>query len=354
VYAQNYFANPSFEAINNCVEYKFDCATEAWFNIPATNYLVKENIAPKAFTGNMVLIVPAGNVMANFNKPRYVYTGLCCPLVAGKKYLLSFYINTAQINFKGLEFYFTQKEPSLLNINGITDTPSVIFTKENIVAQKKDNWFYLSQEYIANGTETFFIIGTKNFIQTNYSSKDAMNKSGDVLYFIDEVELKALDSVALCDAYKKNIDTLFDYNYRHTDNIPIFKVPEPVKPVIKIINDTVVIPGLLFDVNKSSIKPAAKFKLDSLCMQMQIRNFAQVNIIGHTDSTGNEINNQILSESRAATIKNYLAAKLPAAIDRMHSAGMASLLPKATNKTAAGRQQNRGVEIIITYLKPSN
>ena len=42
---QNLFANPGFEDVNNCVEYRTDCAPEAWFNIPAVNYAVKGRFA---------------------------------------------------------------------------------------------------------------------------------------------------------------------------------------------------------------------------------------------------------------------------------------------------------------------
>ena len=107
VKSQNLLANPGFEEFNICVEYRALCAPEAWFNIPATNILVNSRVAPDPVSGHMLLIFPVGNVMANFNKPRFVYTGFCCPLTAGQKYTLSFFLNTATVNFKQLAFYFT-------------------------------------------------------------------------------------------------------------------------------------------------------------------------------------------------------------------------------------------------------
>jgi outer membrane protein OmpA-like peptidoglycan-associated protein len=178
-----------------------------------------------------------------------------------------------------------------------------------------------------------------------------MNKSGDVLYFIDEINFTQETPGTVCAGYEKNIETLFAYNYRHTDNYPVFREPEPVKPAVQFVNDTITIPGLLFDVNKSDVKPAVAKILDSVATALQPRMFLQINVTGHTDSTGKENENQVLSESRAAAIKNYLAEKLPAAKDKISAAGKAAQQPVAGNKTAEGRQRNRRVEIIITYIK---
>ncbi len=112
IYAQNLFANPGFEDINNCTEYHADCAPEAWFNIPATNYLVKGIKAQKPVLGNMLLLVPVGNVMENFNnKRRFIYTLLTCPLVQGEKYALSFFIHTGKKPLKNLIFILQIKSP---------------------------------------------------------------------------------------------------------------------------------------------------------------------------------------------------------------------------------------------------
>jgi outer membrane protein OmpA-like peptidoglycan-associated protein len=181
--------------------------------------------------------------------------------------------------------------------------------------------------------------------------ENTMNKSGDVLNFIDEINFAPVQPGSLCADYEKNRDILFAYNYRHTDNNPVYKEPERVKPVVQFMNDTITIPGLLFDVNKSDIKPPVVKILDSLAAVLQQQLFLQINITGHTDSTGKEKDNQLLSQSRAEAIKNYLAEKLPAKADKMTAAGKAALQPVATNTTAAGRQRNRRVQIIITYIK---
>jgi outer membrane protein OmpA-like peptidoglycan-associated protein len=67
-------------------------------------------------------------------------------------------------------------------------------------------------------------------------------------------------------------------------------------------------------------------------------------IAGHTDSQGATSYNQKLSEQRAAAVVTYLVGKGIAA-DRLSSVGFGEDQPIATNKTRAGRAQNRRVEI---------
>ncbi|GAB2826510.1 OmpA family protein [Ferruginibacter profundus] len=350
--AQNLFANPGFEAINNCVEFKADCSPEAWFNIPAGNFLVNSRIAPRPVIGNMVLIVPAGSVLANFNHPRYVYTGLCCPLVAGEKYGLSFYLNSANGNFKQLAFYFTAKEPMLATVKDLPATPSVIITKENIDGDYKD-WKHVKCEYLATGNEQFLTITTAGLPEVEYNMGDAMNKSGDVLYFIDEIKLEPRGKVPVCAAYEANITKMFDYNYRHTNNVPVFKEAPVAAPVVKFSTDTIVIPDLLFDVGKYDLKPGLKNILDSLITKLTVKKFLTIGISGHTDNSGSENKNLLLSVNRATTIKNYLVEKIPGTAEKITAAGKGQYFPVAENTTAAGRQKNRRVEIVITYLSIS-
>jgi outer membrane protein OmpA-like peptidoglycan-associated protein len=179
---------------------------------------------------------------------------------------------------------------------------------------------------------------------------DAMNKSGDVLYFIDEIQFKPEGIVPQCSTYEATIKTLFDYNYRHTNNIPVFAGVADRKPVVKFSSDTIVISDLLFDVGKHELKAGVKKILDSLVMQLTTKRFLKMEISGHTDNTGNEKTNQILSEARATAIKDYLVNNIPASAEKITAAGKGQNFPIAENVTAAGKQKNRRVEIVITYL----
>lgn len=102
-----------------------------------------------------------------------------------------------------------------------------------------------------------------------------------------------------------------------------------------------------FDFNKDTLKPAGKAELDKLVADMkQAKQIDAVTVVGHTDSVGSDAYNQRLSERRAATVKNYLVSKgVPAGI--ISASGRGESQPIADNKTAAGRAQNRRVEITV-------
>lgn len=105
--------------------------------------------------------------------------------------------------------------------------------------------------------------------------------------------------------------------------------------------------GLFFDTGKTTLKSGAKTTLTRIADQLKADNAIKVTVEGHTDSTGTPAKNQELSEKRAQAVRDFLvSAGVPA--DRVTSEGKGDTQPIATNKTAAGRQQNRRVELVIT------
>ena len=73
-------------------------------------------------------------------------------------------------------------------------------------------------------------------------------------------------------------------------------------------------------------------------------------IDGHTDNVGNDEFNQKLSNNRAVAVKRYFISK-GIEESRVTSAGHGKTMPIADNKTAAGRQKNRRVEMKLSYVK---
>jgi len=69
-------------------------------------------------------------------------------------------------------------------------------------------------------------------------------------------------------------------------------------------------------------------------------------IEGHTDDRGRDAYNLNLSNERAASVRNYLTGK-GISSSRLESQGFGEARPIASNKTAAGRQENRRVELSI-------
>jgi OOP family OmpA-OmpF porin len=102
----------------------------------------------------------------------------------------------------------------------------------------------------------------------------------------------------------------------------------------------------LFDFDKAVLKPEGKAKIDDLASKLKSVNLEVIIAIGHTDSVGTDAYNQKLSERRANAVKAYMKSK---GIDekRIFTEGKGEKQPVADNKTAAGRAQNRRVEIEV-------
>jgi outer membrane protein OmpA-like peptidoglycan-associated protein len=108
-----------------------------------------------------------------------------------------------------------------------------------------------------------------------------------------------------------------------------------------------IMPGnITFDSNDASIKSSFQPVLNSIAKVITEYNKTMVQINGYTDSTGSAATNNALSLRRANAISNYLRLQ---GVDgnRIVTDGLGSSNPIASNATAAGREQNRRVEIIL-------
>ena len=111
-----------------------------------------------------------------------------------------------------------------------------------------------------------------------------------------------------------------------------------------------IMPGsITFDTNKSNIKPNFYGTLNKVAQTLAEDNKSAILVTGYTDNTGNDSINIPLSQARAQSVKNYLASQ-GVSSSRIDAQGLGSYNPIASNATAAGKEQNRRVEISI-YAK---
>ena len=103
---------------------------------------------------------------------------------------------------------------------------------------------------------------------------------------------------------------------------------------------------VLFDTGKFDLRPAAREKLARLAGIVLNYPGLALQVEGHTDNTGSDEFNQKLSEQRATSTREYLI-KQGLAEGSITAEGFGETTPIAENNTAAGRQQNRRVEIIV-------
>lgn len=105
--------------------------------------------------------------------------------------------------------------------------------------------------------------------------------------------------------------------------------------------------GVLFATNKYALNANAKANLQQLSKVLKEYNDADVAIYGHTDSTGSDAVNDPLSVNRAKAVADYLLSLGVSTGQIKNIEGFGSREPVADNSTAAGRAENRRVEIFM-------
>jgi outer membrane protein OmpA-like peptidoglycan-associated protein len=104
---------------------------------------------------------------------------------------------------------------------------------------------------------------------------------------------------------------------------------------------------VLFDFDKATLRAGAREKLARVAGILLTQPALNIAVEGHTDSVGTDSYNQRLSEQRAGSVRDYL---LRQGIEpgTVATAGFGETQPIVSNNTAAGRQQNRRVEIVVS------
>jgi OOP family OmpA-OmpF porin len=105
---------------------------------------------------------------------------------------------------------------------------------------------------------------------------------------------------------------------------------------------------IVFDVGKADLKPESKGLLDRIGEVLSEWPEAEIEIGGHTDSSGSESFNKKLSEDRAKSVREYLLENFPKLDPKfLKSAGYGESQPTASNDTEEGKKENRRVEFKI-------
>jgi OOP family OmpA-OmpF porin len=124
--------------------------------------------------------------------------------------------------------------------------------------------------------------------------------------------------------------------------------PPPAPPPQPVYEKVTISATALFDFDSAALKPEGKTAIMEMADGIKAKggSVVDVDVIGHTDSTGPEEYNEQLSLRRATSVKNYLVDQGvdPGIID---VSGKGETMPIADNGTRAGRAQNRRVEINV-------
>jgi outer membrane protein OmpA-like peptidoglycan-associated protein len=360
--AQSLLANGSFEHRNICIEFHSGCAPEGWFRFPLQ--LMNQSSMNRAFSkGHYYESLLMENPEASKGGRTFIYTRLICPLEKGKTYRLRVSVYTNGHQFDHLDVAVSNFEPNRNQqfLIGHPRNYSLTLTRPS---KYVNDWREASVVITATGDERYLLLGnlspSKMPFTRQYNYEDPR-----IVYDIDSVSLLPVEGKwEPCEKAAENLQLLYMNNYRHTefnyldDDPPISldslltKKEESAPPIktdslLKNISDTLLIPDVLFEFDKGVLNPNFLPRLQTIIKVLEQRPFRRLEIIGHTDSLGSVAYNRQLSEQRAQAVAEYLYAHLPIKPENVKISGEGAFRPVATNQTAAGRKQNRRVEIIV-------
>jgi outer membrane protein OmpA-like peptidoglycan-associated protein len=260
----------------------------------------------------------------------YLQTKLSDTLTEGEDYLVELYISRAERSIgrvKEFGVLFGNGYRWGVGDRGIAEKPGVDFTKRGGFRKKK-KWMKLSAVYTANGDETTLMLGYFNY---NKSKK----LRGSSHYYIDDVTVTPVkdNEAPIADApaeTEKTIDTI----------LPSFSPG---------LGKSIALENIFFETSKSDLLSPSFPELDKLVRFLNTNPSITIVISGHTDNTGNEAQNKLLSESRAKAVSDYLISR-GINTRRIKYRGYGSEKPITTNTTEEGRQQNRRVEFVLNKI----
>ncbi len=120
-----------------------------------------------------------------------------------------------------------------------------------------------------------------------------------------------------------------------------------VKYYDRVLQDGKIIAnGIRFDVGKTTLKPESMGPINKIYRLMSKKPDLKFSVEGHTDSDGNDANNQTLSEGRAKVVMEKLV-EMGISKDRLSSKGWGESKPIAGNDTPEGKANNRRVEFVV-------
>ena len=144
-------------------------------------------------------------------------------------------------------------------------------------------------------------------------------------------------------------------------NIIRFETRDEAKPLIsnfriaaglsdmrnRLLNDGKIVSyGILFDVNSDKVKPESYATLKMISDILKENTSIRIQVVGHTDSDGDNASNLDLSKRRGASVKNELVTNFGIEASRLESDGKGETEPIADNNSSVNKAKNRRVEFI--------
>ncbi len=253
----------------------------------------------------------------------YVETKLSDTLVMDQTYVVEFYVSRAERSIGSVKEFgvlFTDKISMGITGVGIPKEPGVEMIKKHGF-RKKGRWMKFSAVYTAKGGETAMILG-------HFNHSKVKRFRGYAHYYVDDV------SVIASEPKDKDMPEIKN------------EIVEKSTTVLPKLDETITLKNIFFETNQSELLPASFKELEQLVGYLHQLSEANIEINGHTDYTGDEVQNRVLSELRAKAVADFLIAH-EIAPERIVFKGYGSAKPIATNTTTEGKKLNRRVDFIL-------
>lgn len=298
----------------------------------------------------LIMFHPFQDGQYAFDYHELIQGTLAKPLEKGKTYRLSFWVYTndslGSMHLGKVYGRTTCVKPVLCNNFGFYFSDSPINIKENFmlsqvdfpvkpqvnlaeIIETKGQWRKISVAYTPDRSQyKYFLFG--NFF---FDAATRINMEDEARMQLDEVN----QTLPFWKKTKRIAYYLFD------DFVIVADENAAIEQSLLLEKKYIMQDALLFDVGKPLLRDDAGPALDQLAQVLKKNTTIRFEIAGHTDDSGDEKNNQLLSEARAKSVYEGLLAR-GVAVAQLSCVGYGETMPVAPNDTEAGRQKNRRVE----------
>lgn len=368
--AQNLVPNGNFEAYKKCPnhfflsDYLYDWysptkGTPDYFNECSRNkYSVPKNfagISPAHSGRGYVGLILADNELIyksklektysyEFNDREILGVRLNESLIRNEIYCVNFYIKLSSkslYKINQIDVFFSERKKRFKNIHSYEFIPQLKFNDTDF--NKCFEWIMLCATYKPKSNKKYMLLG--NFQKTTELNIKKIrdvnvnnNELSNAYYYIDDVSLFPISDSSQCKCNQKQQQESPESPGLHlSDSLSLDSIE---------INEPVVLNNIYFKLDKAELLPSSYNELNRLLGFLRENPEMEIEIAGHTDSTGSDAYNKKLSRARAKAVVSYLVEK---GIDstRLSHEGYGSSRPVADNQTQEGRAGNRRVEFII-------
>ncbi|MFZ4799611.1 MAG: OmpA family protein [Bacteroidia bacterium] len=341
--AQNLIPNPSFEEAtqkvnskngNNPVEMKQSNKAKPDYYFQGTKGRISTefstNIRGKynEYHGGKVMVGIMGCGSLNADSNQYLQVKLKQKLIKDQRYCLSFFVRPPSSWLSTTNEIDYNLSSNKLDLR---DTENRSLMLSNYKKIRTVNWYFLPNTwtkifscYNAIGDEEFLTIGFMNPDYKIFPISNSKPLNRKIYLFIDEISLVPIVGSATCDCIETNTPETNDFGFA--------------------INKPLALKNINFESGKAKLLPTSNEELNKLVLYLKNNLLYKIEIAGHTDNTGNEAENKMLSQERAKAVANYL---IVAGVNekRISYKGNGSLQPLKPNDTEENKLLNRRVEI---------